>query len=72
MTHDRDDEPKTIFEWERRFRKLREDDLAAGTIAELPPLPKTSPWSTENAVEPTINREEDGLFINREEDQSDG
>ena len=76
--HDNSDDddrpPETIWEYERRFRKLREDDLAAGTIAELPPLPPSSPWGDPIGPgdEPTINREEDGLFVNREEDQFDG
>jgi hypothetical protein len=65
------DEPKTIFEFERRRRNLEPGEEISGTI---PRLPSSSPWSTGidqvSGAEPTIDRSEDASFINEEEEQS--
>jgi hypothetical protein len=59
-TQDRDDEPKTIYEYERRRQKLEPGAVQTGGYPRLPP---SSPWSTGidqlTGAEPTINREED-------------
>jgi hypothetical protein len=65
------DEPRTIFEFERRRRNLEPGEEISGTI---PRLPSSSPWSSGidqlTGAEPTIDRSEDASFINCEEDQS--
>jgi hypothetical protein len=65
------DEPRTIFEFERRRRNLEPGEEISGTVPRLPP---NSPWATGidqvSAPEPTIDRTEDASFINEEEDQS--
>jgi hypothetical protein len=72
MSPDPNDEPKTYFQWQQSRRAGPGEGKASDTIAELPPLPTSSPWGDPIGPgdEPTINREEDGLFINQEEDAS--
>jgi hypothetical protein len=71
--HDNSDEdrpPETIWAYERKRRGLELHEEIADAV---PRLPETSPWHSDPCgPEPTINREEDGLFVNREEDQFDG
>jgi hypothetical protein len=65
------DEPRTIFEFERRRRNLEPGEIVSDGI---PKLPSSSPWSSGidqlTGAEPTIDRSEDASFINEEEDQS--
>jgi hypothetical protein len=59
-TQDRDDEPKTVYEYERRRQKLEPGAVATGGYPRLPP---SSPWATGidqvSGVEPPIDRTED-------------
>jgi hypothetical protein len=58
------DEPKTIFEFERRRRSLEPGEEISGTI---PRPPSSSPWSSGidqlTGAEPTIDRSEDASFV---------
>jgi hypothetical protein len=69
-----DDEPKTIFEFERRRRSLERHE--GGITDEVPPtcpwavprLPPTSPWASDPVpAEEPIDRTEDGAIITRGE-----
>jgi hypothetical protein len=65
-----DDEPKTLFELQRRRDQIPE--LREGEInGKVPQLPASSPWACDPVPpEPSIDRREDGPTVNIEEDQS--
>jgi hypothetical protein len=58
-----DPEPSTYFEIEQHRLQNPGEEKAGGP--RMPRLPETSPWHHDPVPpEPTINREEDGDFIN--------
>jgi hypothetical protein len=60
-----DDEPQvtTYFQVQRNRDALAE--IGEAKPGDVPKLPPESPWASENAPEPTIDRSiEDGPFIN--------
>jgi hypothetical protein len=65
MTPDRDDEPLTYFEFERR--KRANPELGVGAISgnmKYPRLPPSSPWASDPVpAEEPIDRTEDASFI---------
>jgi hypothetical protein len=56
-----DEPPRTVFEFERRRRKLEPGEQASDDISQLPPLPASSPWGAGPGPgdEPLIDRRED-------------
>ena len=64
-------EVTTYFQLQRNRDGLPEQGESK-TAPVMPSLPASSPWSAENVIpdEPTIDRSEDGDFINIHGDQS--
>ena len=57
----REPEPVSYFQLEQRRRAGPGEEKPCFDIAELGPLPKSSPWSGDQLPEPTIDRSrEDG------------
>jgi hypothetical protein len=63
--HDEPAEATTYFQVQRNRDGLPEQGESK-TAPVMPSLPASSPWSAENVIpdEPTIDRSEDGDFIN--------
>ena len=60
-----DDTPKTWFEWEQR--KVSRPEVKGAINEALPPQPPNSPWAADPVgPEPLIDRTDDALFINME------
>jgi hypothetical protein len=59
-TQDSDDEPATFFEIEQRRLNNPGESRVNSDFRQLPPLPASSPWASENPTEPLIDRTEDG------------
>jgi hypothetical protein len=59
------DEPKTIFEYERRRRSLEPGEIVSDAYPRLPP---SSPWASDPVPnEEPVDRTEDGPTIRMED-----
>jgi hypothetical protein len=72
MPDDRDDEPRSYFEFEKR--KRANPELGVGAISgniKYPRLPETSPWASDPVPqEPSVDRSEDASTGVKTDDES--